>query len=122
MVDLKSLSEQFAVKSRIGQYGDKLMEGDYHVGQILDALPLALTNVCFEGKNGHDAGVTPALPTQRLYEIDLAAQHCFLVRYLINPKQMEGRRDASACVRYLCVLNGPNDESAGLFCSAGNRK
>ena len=24
--------------SQIGQYGDKLMEGDYHVGQILDAL------------------------------------------------------------------------------------
>ena len=26
------------MKSRVGQYGDKLMEGDYHVGQILDAL------------------------------------------------------------------------------------
>ncbi|MDG6146443.1 sulfatase-like hydrolase/transferase, partial [Lactococcus formosensis] len=25
-------------KSRIGNYGDKLMEGDYHVGQILDTL------------------------------------------------------------------------------------
>ena len=31
-------SKQFAGKSRIGQFGDKLMEGDYHVGQILDAL------------------------------------------------------------------------------------
>ena len=31
-------SKQFAGKSRIGQYGDKLMEGDHHVGQILDAL------------------------------------------------------------------------------------
>jgi arylsulfatase A-like enzyme len=31
-------SKQFAGKSRIGQYGDKMMEGDYHVGQILDAL------------------------------------------------------------------------------------
>ena len=31
-------SRQFSGKSRIGQYGDKLMEGDYHVGQILDAL------------------------------------------------------------------------------------
>jgi arylsulfatase A-like enzyme len=31
-------SKQFAGKSRIGQYGDKLMEGDYHVGLILDAL------------------------------------------------------------------------------------
>ena len=28
----------FAGKSRIGDYGDKLMEGDFHVGQILDAL------------------------------------------------------------------------------------
>jgi hypothetical protein len=31
-------SSQFKGKSRIGDYGDKLMEGDYHVGQILDAL------------------------------------------------------------------------------------
>jgi arylsulfatase A-like enzyme len=31
-------SAQFQGKSRIGQYGDKLMEGDYHVGQIMDAL------------------------------------------------------------------------------------
>ncbi len=31
-------SKQFAGKSRVGQYGDKLMEGDYHVGQVLDTL------------------------------------------------------------------------------------
>jgi arylsulfatase len=31
-------SKQFAGKSRIGQYGDKIMEGDYHVGQIMDTL------------------------------------------------------------------------------------
>src|SRR3954452_7468313 len=31
-------SKQFAGKSRIGQYGDKLMEGDHHVGQILETL------------------------------------------------------------------------------------
>ncbi len=31
-------SSEFKGKSRIGHYGDKLMEGDYHVGQILDAL------------------------------------------------------------------------------------
>jgi arylsulfatase A-like enzyme len=31
-------SKQFAGKSRIGDYGDKLMEGDFHVGQILDTL------------------------------------------------------------------------------------
>lgn len=31
-------SKQFAGQSRIGQYGDKLMEGDHHVGQILDTL------------------------------------------------------------------------------------
>ena len=31
-------SKQFAGKSRIGQYGDKLMEGDYHVGRILDTV------------------------------------------------------------------------------------
>ena len=29
---------RFKGKSRIGQYGDKLMEGDYHVGLIMDAL------------------------------------------------------------------------------------
>jgi arylsulfatase A-like enzyme len=31
-------SKQFAGKSRIGNYGDKMMEGDFHVGQILDEL------------------------------------------------------------------------------------
>lgn len=31
-------SKQFAGKSRIGQYGDKMMEGDHHVGQVLDVL------------------------------------------------------------------------------------
>src|SRR5690348_11067424 len=31
-------SSEFQGKSRIGNYGDKLMEGDYRVGQILDAL------------------------------------------------------------------------------------
>jgi arylsulfatase len=31
-------SEQFKGKSDIGNYGDKMMEGDYHVGQILDTL------------------------------------------------------------------------------------
>ncbi len=31
-------SKQFQGKSRIGNYGDKMMEGDYHVGQIMDTL------------------------------------------------------------------------------------
>jgi arylsulfatase A-like enzyme len=31
-------SSQFKGKSRIGNYGDKMMEGDFHVGQILDTL------------------------------------------------------------------------------------
>jgi arylsulfatase len=31
-------SKEFKGKSRIGNYGDKMMEGDYHVGQILDTL------------------------------------------------------------------------------------
>ena len=31
-------AKTFAGKSRIGNYGDKLMEGDFHVGQILDTL------------------------------------------------------------------------------------
>jgi arylsulfatase A-like enzyme len=31
-------SSQFKGKSRIGNYGDKMMEGDHHVGQVLDAL------------------------------------------------------------------------------------
>jgi arylsulfatase len=49
-------SKQFAGKSRIGQYGDKMMEGDYHVGQVLDALKeLKLednTLVVFASDNG----------------------------------------------------------------------
>ena len=31
-------SKDFAGKSRIGQYGDKMMEGDHHVGQIMASL------------------------------------------------------------------------------------
>ncbi len=31
-------SSEFKGKSRIGNYGDKVMEGDYHVGQIMDTL------------------------------------------------------------------------------------
>jgi arylsulfatase A-like enzyme len=31
-------SPEFKGKSRIGNYGDKMMEGDFHVGQILDTL------------------------------------------------------------------------------------
>jgi arylsulfatase A-like enzyme len=31
-------AEPFKGKSRIGNYGDKLMEGDFHVGRILDTL------------------------------------------------------------------------------------
>ncbi|MGA2127857.1 MAG: arylsulfatase [Xanthobacteraceae bacterium] len=31
-------SEQFKGRSRIGNYGDKMMEGDFHVGEILDTL------------------------------------------------------------------------------------
>ena len=49
-------SKQFAGKSRIGQYGDKMMEGDYHVGEVLDALKeLELddnTIVVFASDNG----------------------------------------------------------------------
>jgi arylsulfatase A-like enzyme len=55
-------SKQFAGKSRIGQYGDKLMEGDYHVGQILDTLKeLGIddnTLVVFASDNGPQ-GETP---------------------------------------------------------------
>jgi arylsulfatase len=49
-------SKEFAGKSRIGQYGDKIMEGDYHVGQVLDTLKeLKLddnTIVVFASDNG----------------------------------------------------------------------
>ena len=49
-------STQFQGKSRIGNYGDKLMEGDYHVGQILDTLKeLGVDNntiVVFASDNG----------------------------------------------------------------------
>jgi len=49
-------SAQFKGKSRIGNYGDKMMEGDFHVGQILDALKdLGIdddTMVIFASDNG----------------------------------------------------------------------
>ena len=49
-------SKEFAGKSRVGQYGDKMMEGDHHVGQVLAALKeLKLddnTIVVFASDNG----------------------------------------------------------------------
>jgi arylsulfatase len=49
-------SKEFLGKSRIGIYGDKMMEGDYHVGQVLDALKeMKLDNntiVVFASDNG----------------------------------------------------------------------
>jgi len=47
---------QFRGKSRIGNYGDKLMEGDFHVGRILDTLKAlgvdGNTIVVFASDNG----------------------------------------------------------------------
>lgn len=49
-------AKAFAGKSRIGNYGDKLMEGDFHVGQVLDTLKeLGVENntiVVFASDNG----------------------------------------------------------------------
>jgi arylsulfatase len=49
-------SAEFKGKSRIGQYGDKLVEGDYYVGQVLDTVKdLGLdsnTIVVFASDNG----------------------------------------------------------------------
>lgn len=49
-------SKDFVGKSRIGQYGDKLMEGDHHIGEILaelDRLKIAdNTIVIFASDNG----------------------------------------------------------------------
>jgi len=49
-------ASQFKGKSRIGNYGDKIMEGDYHVGRILDTLKeLGVDNdtiVVFASDNG----------------------------------------------------------------------
>jgi arylsulfatase A-like enzyme len=49
-------AQQFKGKSRIGNYGDKIMEGDYHVGRILDTLKdLGVDNntiVVFASDNG----------------------------------------------------------------------
>ena len=49
-------SKAFAGKSRIGNFGDKMMEGDFHVGRVLDALKgLGIENdtiVIFASDNG----------------------------------------------------------------------
>src|SRR5262249_28661252 len=61
-------SSQFKGKSRIGNYGDKLMEGDHHVGQILDALKeLGIddnTLFVFASDNGPAGEVARALGNQ----------------------------------------------------------
>ena len=61
-------SKQFAGKSRIGQYGDMLMEGDHHVGQILDTLKaLGVDNdtlVVFASDNGPQGETTREMGNQ----------------------------------------------------------
>ena len=61
-------SKEFAGKSRIGQFGDKLMEGDHHVGQILDTLKeLGVddnTLVVFASDNGPQGKVAREMGNQ----------------------------------------------------------
>jgi arylsulfatase len=61
-------SKQFAGKSRIGQYGDMLMEGDHQVGQILDTLKeLGVddnTLVVFASDNGPQGETTREMGNQ----------------------------------------------------------
>jgi arylsulfatase len=61
-------SKQFAGKSRIGQYGDRMMEGDYHVGRILQALKdLEIDNntlLVFASDNGPEGEVIRDLGNQ----------------------------------------------------------
>src|SRR4030095_6035044 len=58
-------SQQFKGKPRIGKYGDKLMEGDHHVGQILDTLKeLGVddkTLVVFASDNGPQGETAPEM-------------------------------------------------------------
>jgi arylsulfatase len=58
-------SKDFKGKSRIGNYGDKIMEGDYHVGQVLDALKEMNvddnTIVVFASDNGPSGWVVRAV-------------------------------------------------------------
>jgi len=61
-------SKQFAGKSRIGQYGDMMMEGDYQVGQIMDALKALgvddKTILVFASDNGPQGEVVRELGNQ----------------------------------------------------------
>lgn len=61
-------SKQFAGKSRIGQYGDRMMEGDFHVGQILQTLKdLEIDNntlLVFASDNGPQGEINRDLGNQ----------------------------------------------------------
>ena len=58
-------SSQFRGKSRAGNYGDKMMEGDHHVGQILDELKTLRadqnTIVIFASDNGPSGEVARSI-------------------------------------------------------------
>ena len=53
---------EFKGKSRIGNYGDKMMEGDYHVGQIMDALKQLGVDEQHPGSCSRPTTVHPAKP------------------------------------------------------------
>src|SRR6476660_6825999 len=69
----------------------------WHIADV----PLTLTNVCFEGKNGHDAGMTPfPLMTQSRHSASMAfTQPSVVATAFLNltasaPVHKEARRPA----------------------------
>ncbi len=99
-------SKQFAGKSRIGNYGDKLMEGDYHVGQILDALKeLGVddnTLLVFASDNGPQGEVNRALGNKGTPDMGSA-----------GPFRGELGEPTEGSIRTFCIIRWPGQVKPG---------
>ena len=101
-------SKQFAGKSRIGQYGDKMMEGDYHLGQVMDALKEMNiednTILVFASDNGTTGQSMMAWDRQGLGAPDIGSN---------GPFRGDLGEPTEGAVRTFCIIRWPGHTIPG---------
>lgn len=104
-------SKEFAGRSQIGQYGDKLMEGDYRVGQILDTLKeLGIddnTLVVFASDNGPQGETAREMGNQGTPDMGNA-----------GPFRGELGEATEGSVRTFCIVRWPGKVRPGTTSNA----
>ncbi|QWD63859.1 arylsulfatase [Polynucleobacter sp. MWH-UH2A] len=106
-------SKQFAGKSRIGQYGDKMMEGDYHLGQVMDALKEMNiednTILVFASDNGSTGQTVMHWDRQGLGAPDMGSN---------GPFRGDLGEATEGAVRTFCIIRWPGHTAPGSTSNA----